>query len=78
MREESRGSTGWRDCRPASMVSWALHWVNSFDSCGRLRDSSAATLGRRECFETIETGCYGSFRQSEVDSTSFITHEKPA
>lgn len=65
MREESRSSTGWRDCRPGSMVRWGLHGVNSFDGLRPAARFERLRIPGSECFETIENGCYGSFRQSE-------------
>jgi len=63
MCEESRGSTGWRDFRPGSMVRCGLYRVNSFDGLRRALKFEQLRRARRECFETIGTGCYGSFRQ---------------
>lgn len=79
MGEESRGSTGWRDCRPGSMVRWGIHGVNSFDGSGRavrferLRRSAASNA-----LKLSGPDATVHFDNQKVDRTSFITHEKPA
>jgi hypothetical protein len=79
MCEESRGSTGWRDFRPGSMVRCGLHRVNSFDGCGlavgfeRLRRSGAANA-----LKLSGPDATVHFDNEKVDSAPFLTHEKPA
>lgn len=72
MREESRGSTGWRDCRPGSMVRWGLHWVNSFDGSGRpVRFERLRRSGASNALKLSGPDATVHFDDQKVDNTSF-------